>query len=107
MLEGICTLEAKNIVSLDYKYIRSMMSLNIDYEQFQCPLAKGYAANAVFCGLIGPKRLFSEGSMYRPMLWFFLIGPTLPVIIYFLDKRFPRAKLKKVNILSALRTKTS
>ncbi|XHF97797.1 hypothetical protein AWENTII_001375 [Aspergillus wentii] len=77
-IDGICTSDAK--------------------DNFQCPLAAGYATNAVFWGLIGPKRLFSEGSMYRPMLWFFLIGAVLPIIFYFVDKRYPKTMLRKVHL---------
>lgn len=52
----------------------------------------------VFWGLVGPARLFSEGALYRPMLWFFLVGFTLPIIIYALDKRFPKIGLKYLNV---------
>jgi uncharacterized membrane protein len=62
-------------------------------EQFRCPLANGYAANAVFWGLIGPTKLFKSGSMYNSMLWFFLIGAVLPVIVYLAARRFPKNKL--------------
>lgn len=65
---------------------------------FLCPLAAGYATNATFWGLIGPKRLFSEGSMYRPMLWFFFIGAASPLVLYLLDRRFPRAMLRKIHL---------
>lgn len=37
--------------------------------------------------------------MYRPMLWFFLIGALLPVVFYCLDRRFPKMKLRKVRLL--------
>ncbi|OJJ51693.1 hypothetical protein ASPZODRAFT_138766 [Penicilliopsis zonata CBS 506.65] len=65
---------------------------------FECPLAAGYSTNAVFWGLIGPKRLFASGSMYRPMLWFFLIGALLPIVLFIIDKRYPRARLRKVHL---------
>ncbi|EON96067.1 putative small oligopeptide opt family protein [Phaeoacremonium minimum UCRPA7] len=65
---------------------------------FFCPLANGYAANAVFWGLIGPSKLFKNGSMYNSMLWFLLIGAVLPVIIYFLALKFPDNKiLQKIH----------
>ncbi|KAJ4305971.1 hypothetical protein N0V88_000761 [Collariella sp. IMI 366227] len=77
-VEGICTPSAVN--------------------NFFCPLAQGYAANAVFWGLIGPSKLFQSGSMYNDMLWFFLIGAALPVILYFLSKKFPDNKfLSKIH----------
>lgn len=34
--------------------------------------------------------------MYRSMLWFFLIGAVSPIVLYLLDRRFPRATLRKV-----------
>ena len=66
--------------------------------KFTCPLASGYATNAVFWGLIGPKRLFSSGSMYRPMLWFFLIGAILPIVFWAADRFFPRLGLRNVHL---------
>ncbi|PKX92239.1 small oligopeptide transporter, OPT family [Aspergillus novofumigatus IBT 16806] len=80
-VEDVCTPEASN-----------------NARQFLCPLAAGYATNATFWGLIGPKRLFSEGSMYRSMLWFFFIGAASPIVLYLLDRRFPRAMLRKVHL---------
>ncbi|KAK7427607.1 hypothetical protein QQZ08_005882 [Neonectria magnoliae] len=72
-VEGICTEDAVN--------------------NFYCPLANGYAANAVFWGLIGPTKLFVSGSMYATMLWFFLIGAILPVLVYFAAKKFPENRI--------------
>lgn len=36
--------------------------------------------------------------MYRPMLWFFLIGALLPVIFWAADYYFPRLRLRKVHL---------
>ncbi|KAH6957728.1 OPT oligopeptide transporter protein-domain-containing protein [Ilyonectria sp. MPI-CAGE-AT-0026] len=72
-VKGICTGDAVN--------------------NFYCPLASGYAANAVFWGLIGPTKLFVSGSMYASMLWFFLIGAVLPVLVYLAAKKFPQNKI--------------
>lgn len=37
--------------------------------------------------------------MYNSMLWFFLIGAVLPIIIFLLSKKFPENKiLKKVSL---------
>ncbi|UPK92172.1 hypothetical protein LCI18_003107 [Fusarium solani-melongenae] len=72
-------------------YIQSM-KMGYYMKIFRCPLANGYAANAVFWGLIGPTKLFKSGSMYNSMLWFFLIGALLPVIVYLAARRFPKNK---------------
>lgn len=55
-------------------------------------------SSMVFWGLIGPSRLFSNGAMYQPMLWFFLVGAALPVFLYYADKKFPRLGLHYINI---------
>ncbi|CAM1504915.1 Fc.00g025060.m01.CDS01 [Cosmosporella sp. VM-42] len=65
---------------------------------FYRPLANGYAANAVFWGLIGPTKLFKAGSMYNSMLWFFLIGAILPIMVYVAHKKMPNNTiLKKIH----------
>ncbi|KEY78186.1 small oligopeptide transporter OPT [Aspergillus fumigatus] len=78
--------------------VKDICTSKASNNQFLCPLAAGYATNATFWGLIGPKRLFSEGSMYRPMLWFFFIGAASPLVLYLLDRRFPRAMLRKIHL---------
>lgn len=44
---------------------------------------------------IGPARLFSVGKQYSGLLHFFWIGALLPIITFFLKKRFPRNKILK------------
>jgi hypothetical protein len=46
-------------------------------------------------GAVGPGRLFSPGQIYGNILWFFLIGPVVVIITYFLGRRW-----KRVNYLS-------
>ncbi|KAI9731327.1 MAG: hypothetical protein M1834_005230 [Cirrosporium novae-zelandiae] len=69
-----------------------------DESDFGCPLASGYATNAIFWGLIGPKKLFASGSMYSSMLWFFLIGAILPIIVFLLERRYPNTFLRHVHV---------
>lgn len=33
-------------------------------------------------GAVGPRRFFGEGSHYRPLYWFFLVGALLPAVVY-------------------------
>ncbi|KAJ9254886.1 hypothetical protein DTO207G8_3416 [Paecilomyces variotii] len=65
---------------------------------FTCPLARGYATNAVFWGLIGPTKLFSSGSMYRSMLWFFLIGAAVPILLWAVNLRLRSKLLSKIHM---------
>lgn len=67
---------------------------------FTCPFTRTHFNTSIIWGALGPSCFFAEGAMYRDLLWFFLVGAVLPVIVYFLRKRvFPQAAwLKKVHI---------
>ncbi|KAK8853415.1 OPT family small oligopeptide transporter [Kwoniella newhampshirensis] len=45
---------------------------------------------------ICPIRLFTPGSLYSPLLWFFLPGALLPIVTYILARRWPRSGWKYV-----------
>jgi hypothetical protein len=46
-------------------------------------------------GAIGPGRLFSSGQIYSNLLWFFLVGPVVVMITYFLGRQW-----ESINYLS-------
>ncbi|KAJ1944205.1 hypothetical protein EC988_006043 [Linderina pennispora] len=57
-----------------------------------------YSASIIW-NLIGPMRVFGEGSPYSPLLWGFLFGLVLPIPVYLLQRRFPNSTwLKHVYI---------
>lgn len=51
-------------------------------------------------GALGPRRFFEQGALYRPLLWFFLVGTLLPIAVYLLrTKAFPHVNwLKKIHV---------
>lgn len=49
---------------------------------------------SVIWGLIGPARIFSPGQIYSGLFIFFGIGATVPVIIYFAAKKWPKSPVK-------------
>lgn len=64
-----------------------------------CPKYKVTFGASVIWGLIGPKRLFGPGGMYRNLVWLFLIGAVLPVPIWVLSKIYPVKKwIPLINI---------
>jgi OPT family oligopeptide transporter len=65
---------------------------------FICPATNTFASASLIWGGIGPRRLFSPGSMYNPMLYFFLIGAILPIPFYFLSRRSPLSIWRYINI---------
>ncbi|KAL2883275.1 hypothetical protein SGCOL_001469 [Colletotrichum sp. CLE4] len=67
---------------------------------FTCPFSRTHFNTSMVWGALGPRRFFADGAMYRSLLWFFLVGAVLPVVVYVVRKRvFPEAKwLKKVHV---------
>jgi OPT family oligopeptide transporter len=60
-------------------------------DNYTCPGGKVFYTASVIWGAIGPKRIFSSGATYSPLLWFFLIGAALPVIFWLAAKKWPRS----------------
>ncbi|KAF2425304.1 OPT-domain-containing protein [Tothia fuscella] len=68
---------------------------------FTCPIARVHFNGSILWGVVGPKRFFGPGALYRPLVWAFLIGALAPIIIYLIAKRSSksqRAFLQKVNL---------
>ncbi|KAJ1400358.1 Oligopeptide transporter, OPT superfamily [Sesbania bispinosa] len=64
-----------------------------------CPKYRVTFDASVIWGLIGPKRLFGPGGLYRNLVWLFLIGAVLPVPVWVLSKIFPDKKwIPLINI---------
>ncbi|KAJ8770489.1 hypothetical protein K2173_017980 [Erythroxylum novogranatense] len=64
-----------------------------------CPKYRVTFDASVIWGLIGPRRLFGPGGLYRNLVWLFLIGAFLPVPVWILSKMFPAKKwIPLINI---------
>lgn len=66
-------------------------------DDFICANTQVFGTASIIWGVIGPQRQFSSGQLYYPLLFFFLIGATLPVITYALTKRYPNKFFKYIN----------
>ncbi|ROV94784.1 hypothetical protein VMCG_08848 [Cytospora schulzeri] len=64
---------------------------------FTCPNTSVFFTASVIWGVVGPKRMFSDG-IYNPTLYGFLIGALLPIPFYFLAKRFPNSWVRQIHI---------
>lgn len=42
-----------------------------------------------------PKYLFSPGRIYNPLMWFFLIGLLAPIVVFLIQKKFPKVSFFK------------
>lgn len=64
---------------------------------FTCPNATVFFNASIIWGVIGPQRIFSGDSLYKGMLWFFLIGAALPIINWLILKKWPKSPIKYLN----------
>ncbi|KAF6806644.1 small oligopeptide opt family [Colletotrichum sojae] len=56
---------------------------------YTCPQGRVNFSSSIVWGAIGPARLYSVGRIYSGLLHLFWIGALLPVVTFFLRKRFP------------------
>ncbi|KAI5465573.1 OPT oligopeptide transporter protein-domain-containing protein [Mariannaea sp. PMI_226] len=61
---------------------------------FTCPGGRVFFAASVIWGLLGPARMFSPGQIYSGLFLFFFVGAGVPVIIYFVAKKWPKSLAK-------------
>ncbi|KAF8985318.1 hypothetical protein BGZ46_004883 [Entomortierella lignicola] len=67
---------------------------------FTCRSTRTFFSASVIWGAIGPARVFgnTDGASYSSVRWGFLIGALLPLIFWFISKKYPRISwLKKVH----------
>ena len=64
---------------------------------FTCPNGRVFFNASVIWGLIGPQRIFSPGSIYSSLLYFWIVGAFTPVIIYFLALKFPNTNIRYLS----------
>ena len=61
---------------------------------YTCPGGRVFFNASVIWGLIGPARIFSPGNIYSGLLWFFLVGSLLPVVIFLGARAFPKSNIR-------------
>ena len=65
---------------------------------FICAFSRTHFNTSMIWGALGPRRTLSEGSVYRPLCWFFLLGAVLPLVPYILR----RYVFKRTNWLNSI-----
>ncbi|KAL9008099.1 MAG: hypothetical protein Q9173_006740 [Seirophora scorigena] len=66
---------------------------------FSCPLARVHFNGSILWGVVGPHRFFGPGALYRPLIWFFLIGAIAPMIIFAVGRKKPLNSIwRKINL---------
>ncbi|KAJ4377842.1 hypothetical protein N0V83_000672 [Neocucurbitaria cava] len=65
---------------------------------FNCPIARVHFNGSILWGVVGPKRFFGAGALYRPLVWAFLVGAIAPVILWYFARNNRRSILRKINL---------
>ncbi|GAB4858538.1 OPT super [Ancistrocladus abbreviatus] len=60
--------------------------------KWTCPMDNTFFNASVIWGLVGPRRIFGDLGEYAVVNWFFLVGAILPIIVWLLQKAFPRQR---------------
>ncbi|KAJ5529204.1 hypothetical protein N7527_002597 [Penicillium freii] len=67
-------------------------------QRFTCNGAKVMYNVSLIWGTIGPQRMFQSGQVYNGLVYFFLIGPVVTVIVYFIYRRYPNSWVRYINV---------
>lgn len=66
-------------------------------DRYTCPNGRVFFNASIIWGVIGPKRIFSGGQIYNPLMYFFLAGFLLPIAVYLLARKWPRSPARYIN----------
>lgn len=67
-------------------------------KEWGCASINVFYAASVIWGVIGPKNMFGPGSIYHPLVYFFLLGFLAPVPFWLLAKKYPNSLWTRVHI---------
>ncbi|KJR86061.1 oligopeptide transporter [Sporothrix schenckii 1099-18] len=56
-----------------------------------------YNASLIW-GTIGPQRMFQSGQVYSGIMYFFLLGPVVTVLVYLVYRRYPKSWVRYINV---------
>ena len=74
---------------------------------FTCPIARVHFNGSILWGVVGPRRFFGKGELYRSLMWAFALGALAPIVLFAVYKyagkggssrRTKVAWLKKVSL---------
>ncbi|EAU32140.1 conserved hypothetical protein [Aspergillus terreus NIH2624] len=63
-------------------------------DHYQCPNGRVFFNASIIWGVIGPERMFSSGQLYSSLMYCWLAGALLPVLIYVGARVFPRSRIR-------------
>ncbi|KAK6083432.1 Glutathione transporter 1-like protein 2 [Seiridium cupressi] len=67
-------------------------------QRFTCAGAKVVYNASLIWGSIGPQRMFQAGQVYNGIMYFFLIGPVVTIIVYSIYRKYPNSWVRYINV---------
>lgn len=67
-------------------------------DKFTCAPSMTFGQASIVWGLVGPKYMFSPGRPYNALLYGFLVGAAVPLVMWLLALRFPKGPWRLINI---------
>ncbi|KAJ5329424.1 hypothetical protein N7452_009814 [Penicillium brevicompactum] len=67
-------------------------------QRFTCNGSKVMYNASLIWGTIGPQRMFQSGQVYNGLVYFFIIGPVVTVLVYFIYRRYPNSWVRYINV---------
>ncbi|KAK1765150.1 glutathione transporter 1 [Phialemonium atrogriseum] len=67
-------------------------------QRFTCNGAKVVYNASIIWGSIGPQRMFQSGQVYSGIMYFFIIGPVLTILVYMIYRRYPNSWVRYINV---------
>ena len=66
---------------------------------FTCPIARVHFNGSILWGVVGPRRFFGEGGLYKHLLWAFLVGLVAPIFVWLVGRRSNAGSVwRKINL---------
>lgn len=66
-------------------------------DHFVCANTQVFGTASIVWGVVGPSLQFARGQLYYALTFFFLIGAVLPIILWWLTRRYPHSWLNYIN----------
>ncbi|EDN98487.1 hypothetical protein SS1G_13346 [Sclerotinia sclerotiorum 1980 UF-70] len=67
-------------------------------QRFTCAGSKVVYNASLIWGAIGPQRMFQAGQTYNSIMYFFLIGPIVTLIVYYIYRKYPNSWVRYINV---------
>ncbi|CAD6439097.1 a8421b66-5429-4ffe-9c46-5045c8f0831c [Sclerotinia trifoliorum] len=67
-------------------------------QRFTCAGSKVVYNTSLIWGAIGPQRMFQAGETYNSIMYFFLIGPIVTLIVYYIYRKYPNSWVRYINV---------